>query len=695
MSSSVDDIFRQGVSALQAGHADTAERLFGQVLRKQPRHVGALNLLSVLLIKLERFDEAEKYVRLALKENSGSDATFYNYGLILKALKRPTEALQRFNEALAINPSIAETWNNRGTVFNDMKLYRDAIADFDKAISLNPRYAEAFVNKGKSLTLLRHLDEASAAFDTALALNPGLAEAWMGRGNVLLDLRRLDDALDSYDRALALKPEASEAWVGRAVVLSQFKRHKEAAEAYARILSIDPLHPFSKGALLHQKMSACDWSGIDELIAEIEGDLVAGKPAGEPFGWQGVATSPRSLQLCAELLNAKRYPAKAEHSRPLPAVEHAKIRIGYVSGELREQATSQLIVGVLERHDRSRFEIYAFDNGWNDHSEIRRRIEAAVSEIVDIRKLDDVSAAAAIAERQIDILVDLNGYFGEERTGIFAQRPAPVQVNYLGFPGTLGASYIDYIVADRCVIPPAEEAFYVEKIVALPDCYQANDDKKVMAALTPGRAECGLPPRAFVFCCFNNSYKITPDVFDCWMHILKHVDGSVLWLLEDNADAVANLRREASTRDVDPGRLMFAKRIALPDYLARQRLADLFLDTRPYNAHTTASDALWAGLPVLTRIGGTFPGRVAASLLLAIDLPELITATRNEYEDLAIELATDPAKLARIREKLAGNRLTKSLFNTPLFTRRIEAAYTAMYERYRSGLPPDHIYVQD
>jgi len=727
MTPSAEEMFRQAVSAMRAGNIAGAEHAFRHALQLQPRHIGALNLITVLLTTQGRFEEAEHYATLALNEDTTSDVTFYNYGLILKALKRPDEALERFSQALKINPSIASTWNNRGTIFNDLKRYDDAVGDFDRAIELNPQYAEAFFNKGKSLTLLKRFEEASSAFETTLALRPELAEAWLGRGNVLCERKQYADALAAYDRALALKAELAEAWLGRGnlfqrlrchqdalagfdravalkadlveawigcgEILSMLKRHEEAAQAYARILEIDPQRLFIKGLLLHQKMSSCAWNGIAALIAEIDRDLSSGKPSGEPFGWQGVAKSPHSLQRCAELFNAARYPAK---SRDLPRrllPDHRKIRVGYSSGEFRDQATSHLIVGVLEQHDKSRFEIIGFDNGWSDGSDVRRRIEAGLSEIVDIRRLSDEAAASVIRDHQIDILVNLNGYFGEERTGVFAERPAPVQVNYLGFPGTLGAPYMDYIIADRCVIPSGREEFYEEKVAYLPECYQANDDKKEMAARIFSRAECGLPPHGFVFCSFNNSYKIVPEVFDCWMRLLTKISGSVLWLIGNSASAVSNLRREASMRGVNPDRLVFADRMPLASHLARHRLADLFLDTLPYNAHTTASDALWAGLPVLTRIGSTFPGRVCASLLGAVGLPELITSTEEAYQDLAIELASDPQKLAAIKQKLASNRLTKPLFDTLFFTRSIEAAYEEMYRRHQSGLAPDHIFI--
>ena len=505
--------------------------------------------------------------------------------------------------------------------------------------------------------------------------------------------RRYDAALAAYDKALSFKPDLAEAWLGRGFALGRTKRHQEAAAAYADLLKADPMFPFTKGRLLFQKMRSCDWSELGTLIDEIESDVCSGRLSAEPFGWQGVARSERSLYFCAKMYNKKEFPKFVGGSTRQPLNNHGKIRIGYLSGELREQATSHLIVGVLESHNRSRFEIYGIDNGWDDQSEIRRRISASVNGMIQIRQLSDQLAVAAIQDNQIDILVNLNGYFGEMRMGVFARRCAPVQVNYLGFPGTLGADYMDYIVADQHVIPEAHREFFTEKVVYMPDCYQANDNRKKIGTHDFTRAELGLPEDAFVFCCFNNSYKIVPDVFESWMKLLERIEGSVLWLINDNTAALSNLRREASARGIDIGRLVFAKRMALSDHLARHRSADLFLDTLPYNAHTTASDALWAGLPVLTRIGETFAGRVAASLLHAVGLPELITRTREEYERIAIDLATYPTELALIRAKLAQNRLTTPLFDTQLFTRQLESAYEAMYKRHRAGLPPDHIFV--
>ena len=470
-------------------------------------------------------------------------------------------------------------------------------------------------------------------------------------------------------------------------------RNGSGTNAYAEVLKIDPQHPFTKGLLLHQKMLLCDWKGVDLLITQINEDVMSRKLSAEPFSWQGVAKSQRSLQLCAELYNKKKFPARNRIATCNPTPHHKKIRIGYSSGEFRNQATAHLIVGVLELYDNSRFEIYGIDNGWDDQSEFRRRINTSVHRIVDISRIGDASAAAAICENEIDILVNLNGYFGEARTGVFAYRCSPIQVNYLGFPGTLGADYMDYIIADEHVIPEHHKEFYSEKVVYLPNCYQANDRKKQIGSRIFSRIECALPERGFVFCCFNNSYKIVPDIFDAWMRIMKQVDFSVLWLIEDNASAASNLKREAEARGVSPNCLVFAKRMPLPEHLARHKLADLFLDTLPCNAHTTASDALFAGLPILTCIGETFAGRVAASLLNAIRLPELITTTLEAYEQMAVDLATHPETLAAIKHKLAENRLTTPLFDTKLFAKHIEAAHMAMYERHQAGLAPDHIVI--
>jgi protein O-GlcNAc transferase len=718
--------FGRGQLLNQFGRHDEAIESFDRAIASNPDLVHVHLLRAKLLADLDRGDAALAGIDILLQIKPAAAEAWVGRGNVLFESERYQEALEAYDRACALNAGLPEAWLGRGNTFNELGQYANALATYEKALALNPQLSGALLGRGNALNALKRYDDALLAYDQALAVVPDFAEAWLNRGNLLNTVHRHEDALAAFQRALALRPDLAEAWLGRGNVFfylkrhqeaiscyqkalairpdlveaqlgcghvfSALKRHREAADAYAAVLTLRPEHPFTKGLLFHHKMLACDWSGVRDLFDEIEKDVGLGKLSIEPFILQGASNSPRSLQRCAELYSGERYPARIVEEAQKRALDHNKIRVGYVSGEFREQATSHLIVGVLEQHDRTRFEIYGFDNGWDDRSEIRRRINAAVP-IVDIRQLDDTTALGAVQEKQIDILINLNGYFGEQRTELFAGRAAPIQVNYLGFPGTLGASFMDYIVADRCVIPENYKPFYTEKVVYLPTCYQAADNKRKIAASVPTRLECGLPSSGFVFCCFNNSYKILPDVFDRWMRILSQVEHSVLWLLSDDQEAKANLQREASARNINAQRLIFAKRVPPTDHLARHAVADLFLDTVPCNAHTTANDALWAGLPLLTCSGETFSSKVAASLLNAIGLPELVTTTLDDYERAAVDLALSGKKLALIKNRLAENRLSAPLFKTELFTRHLESAYQAMFDRYRAGSGPEHIYV--
>jgi protein O-GlcNAc transferase len=673
------------------GRHGEALRGIDKFLEIKPSSAEALVGRGNILFELKRYHDALDAYDRACASNAALPEAWLGRGNALNELSQYDTSLAAYDRALALNSQLVGAVLGRGNVLNALKRYADALLAYDKALAAMPNLSEAWLNRGNVLNNVHRHHDALAAFDRALALRPDLAEAWLGRGNVFLFLKRYADAISSYDKALVIRPDLLEAQLGRGNVFALSKRHWEAAKAYAAVLKTEPQHPFTKGLLLHQKMLHCDWSGFNSSVDDIEKDVAAGKLSVEPFILQSVSDSPEMLQHCNELFCQAKYPTNINAGLRRSAVDHQKIRVGYFSGEFREQATSHLIVGALEQHDTSRFEIYGFDNGWDDGSEIRRRINAAVHEMIEIRRLGDSSALATVQEKQIDIMVNLNGYFGEQRMQLFPHRMAPIQVNYLGFPGTLGANYIDYIIADRLVIPEHHKSFYDEKVVYLPNCYQANDSKRKIAAGAPNRLECGLPANGFVFCCFNNCYKILPDMFDRWMRTLSQVDGSVLWLLSTNQEAMSNLCREAAARNIDPRRLVFAKQVPPADHLARHALADLFLDTLPCNAHTTASDALWAGLPLLTCMGGAFSGRVAASLLNTIGLPELVTTTREDYERTAVELASSPEKLALVRAKLASNRSSAPLFDTKLFTQHLETAYRAMIDRYRANLDPDHI----
>lgn len=542
---------------------------------------------------------------------------------------------------------------------------------------------------GVDLLDARNYQNAEQSFREAMQLVPDNPSILINLAMALSEQDKPSEARKFLEKAIAINPKNADAHFILAENFAKERRHADAARAYARLIELVPDAHFAKGYMLHQKMLCCDWSNFSGEVESINRDTREEKKSAEPFGYQAVATSPLDLRTCAQRFAAEYFPQRAARPTRYGSFPDNRIHIGYLSGEFRSQATSTLMAELIELHDKRRFKVLAFDSGWDDGSELRQRMNRSFDAIVDISRVGDTQAAELIRRNQIAILVNLNGYFGKGRMGVFAQKPAPIQVNYLGFPGTLGASYIDYIIADAHVIPREHQDCYVENVIYLPDSYQVNDTKRVIAARTPSRMEAKLPPTGLVLCCFNNPYKIAPDVFDVWMRLLTQIEGSVLWLLERNAESPRNLRMEAGRRGVDPQRLVFASPMNLPDHLARHRLADVFLDTLPYNAHTTASEALWAGVPVITCLGSTFPGRVAASLLHAVGMPDLITESLEEYESLALRLARDPALLAAIKAKLARNRDSCPLFDTARFTRHIEAAYDAMWERYRRGEPPE------
>jgi predicted O-linked N-acetylglucosamine transferase (SPINDLY family) len=666
---------------------------FDHALSLNPASAEAFGSKGRLLCQLGRHDEALSAFDAALKVAPTWAEGWLGRGNTFLELLRYDEALSDFRKALALAPNLAPAWNGCGSALRALKRHDEALAAYEKALAIDPNLPEVWNGLGNVFRQLRRLDDALAAFGKALALQPGLAEAWLGQANVLADRSQFDQALAAYDRALALRDTMVQAWLGRGSALSELKRLDEAYEAFDRAFTLDPDVPLAEGQRLHAKMRICDWTDVEAESGRLIESVRAGKPSSTPFAFVSISTEPDEHLLCARTWTAHSYPA-AGGLRDRDARSRDKIRIAYLSAELNQHAVGYQTAGLFELHDAARFELSAISTAPDERSALAKRIRAAFPVFLDATRLDDRQVADWIERAEIDILVDLTGHTAGARTGIFARRPAPLQVSYIGFPGTMGASYIDYIVADRVVIPRGHEPFYTEKIVRLPQTYQANDSKHEISERIFTREECGLPEKGFVFCNFNNSWKINPDIFSSWMRILGEAEGSVLWLLQDNVSSSARLKREATTRGIDPHRLAFAPRVRLPDHLARLKLADLFLDTLPYNGHATTSGSLWAGLPVLTQLGSTFPGRVAASLLQAALLPELITESAEHYERLAIELASDAARLKTLRDRLHQARGTCPLFDTKRFTRDLERAYEAMYSRYQRGLAPDHIDVE-
>lgn len=687
-------LYNRGNALRDLHRAPEALDSYDRALRLKPDFVEALNNRGNALLDLQRAQEALASFEHALRLRPDFADAINGRGNALLELKRPQEALASYERVLQLRPDYVDALNNRGNALLKLQQPEAALASYDRLLQIKPDFAEALTNRGNALLKLKRAEEALASHERALHLNPDFAEAFTNRSDALRELKRVEEALAGYERALQLKPDLLNALENRGVALGSLRRHEESAECYAKLLEVAPDYDYALGNMIHSRLHCCDWRELPLHASRLDDCVNEGKRAILPGSFLAVSESPAAHLQCARIFAADIYP---ESPKPLwqgERYEHDKIRVAYLSTDFHNHATAYLMIELFEGHDRQRFETTAISWGPQVQDEMRERLLRCFDRFVDVRAMSDRSVALLLRELEIDIVVDLKGFTFGCRTEILAHRAAPIQVNYLGYPGTLGANYIDYILADAHVIPPQHQGHYAEKVAYLPDCYQPNDSKRVIAERTPSRGEVGLPEQGFVFCCFNNNYKITPEVFDIWMRLLTRVPGSVLWLFEGNAAVSRNLLREAAARGVAPERLVFAPRMKLPDHLARHRLADLFLDTLYVNAHTTASDALWAGLPVLTRRGNGFAGRVATSLLHAIGLPELVADSLEEYEALAFELATRPDKLAAIRAKLASNRSTQPLFDAERFRRHIEAAYVAMWEQYRRGEPPKSFAVQ-
>lgn len=725
------ELVARGVALHQAGKLGEAEALYRQVLAVEPRHAAALTMLGTACAQRRDSAEAERLFEKSLEVDPFQFNALYNRGIVLAELKRFEEALASYERALALKPDHPEIIINRGNALAELKRLDEALASYDRALAIKPGYPEALLNRGMVLSALGRHEAALASYDRALSVRDDDARVHFNRANALMELRlhgeavdgykraieldpanpaafnnfgnalaelcRHTKALESYDRALALKPDYVEALINRGIALAELKRHEEALESYGRAVALRPgstsTVPYVEGSLECAKLHLCDWSTPESAIDGIVRRGIAGEQVLVPFDAYIVKDSAALHHRCARTYATTRHPGSPDPVWNGERYAHDRIRLAYVSFDFREHVMAQQIAGAIEHHDRMRFETTALSLFPGAADGMRSRLIGAFERFVDVSGKSDIDAAKLIRELEVDILVDLTGYTRGGRIGIFARRPAPIQVNF-NCPGTTGADYFDYIVTDGTVVPPEHHPYFSERVVYLPDTFQAYDSQRRISDRAPSRIEAGLPEEGFVFCSFNNSYKFRAPVFDIWMRLLNRFEGSVLWLRSGGQRAADHLRREAATRGVDPARLVFAPYVErMEDHLARQRLADLFLDTLPYNAQTTAGDALWAGLPVLTCLGGALPGRVAASLLNAIGLSELVTHDFEEYESLAIALAGEPGRLRGIREKLARNRLSHPLFNTARFTRHLEAAYEEMYRLHQQRESPRHFSV--
>jgi protein O-GlcNAc transferase len=680
-------ILSRAVAAHQAGNFAEAELLYKIVLQANKKQFDALHMLGVIEGQRGNFAEGARRLKEALRIKPNSADALINLGRMQGGLDMYTEAAASYKKALTLDPRSPLAHSNMGIVLRQLKRYDEALTHCDKALALAPDYADAWTNRGNVLFDLDRFDEAMADYGKAIASPSAQPRAHLGRGNVLVEFRRYADALGAYDRALASSPDLAEAWFGRGIALTSLQRYEDAFKSRDRAFTLNPNLKYAEGSRLFSKLQICDWTNLDAEVARLSAGLSERKLSSLPFMILPLPLSPQDqLQYTAAYVRELPSFPRTWRNEIYP---HDRIRIAYASSDLREHPVGHLTAGLFEHHDRSRFEITAIYLGPEEDSPIQRRIKDGFEKFIDCRTQNDQAVADLIRELEIDILVDLNGYTHDSRRGIFARRPAPVQVNYLGYPGSMGANYYQYIVADRTIIPPEHFEFYSEKVAWLPESFLVTDDRSAPSSHTPSRGELQLPEAGFVFSCFNQSIKLWPPMFALWMRLLHAVKGSVLWLLESNQQMAANLRRAAENCGIDPVRIVFAPRIPFAMHLARQRLAGLFLDTTPYNAGATAAAALWSGLPVLTVLGDTFVGRMAASILYAAGLPELVTDSLADYEALAIKIATEPALCAALKDNLVRNRDIQPLFDTTRFTRNLESAYTTMWQTYQHGRPPE------
>jgi len=721
---SLQNLFQMGIAMQQRGDVAGAMNIYARVLAADPKHFPALHLSGDIAMRMGDFSQAMEMLGRALAVAPNPQSTGAVYGsraIAFEMLGQAGEAKADADRAIQLGVSPADLHFDRGSALYGQRRLAEAVANFDACIAADARYIDAYYRRGLALIELNRPDlaldnfttvvrlapdfsdafnglglalselgrheEGLSAFNTAIRLNPRMASPYINRAIALRELRRFPQALADLDMAVRLDPNSANAHGNRSTLLIDMKRPADAFASLQRALDLNPHFPFLAGLRLHYKMYVCDWSSLDRELDAVLAGVARGEPVSSPAPLLGFSDSPALQRKAAEIWMARHHPAN-DALGPLPRRPRpARIKLGYYSADFHSHATAHLMAELFERHDRRRFEVVAFSFGPATGDALQKRMMSGSDTFIDVRERNDRDVAALSREMEIDIAVDLKGLTEGYRANIFAHRAAPIQVNYLGYPGTLAAPYYDYIVADGTLITEANRPYFSERIITLPHSYQINDRQRKIAEQTMSRAAAGLPETGFVFCCFNNNFKILPHVFDIWMRILKAVPGSVLWLIEDSDKAAQNLRKEALARGVDAERLVFAGRIAPQDHLARHRLADLFLDTLPYNAHTTASDALWADLPVLTCPGESFAARVAASLLRAVGLPEMVVASLDDYEAAAISLATDPRRLLELKQKLERLRLTAPLFDSELFARDIEAAYTRILDDYYTQMP--------
>jgi len=718
-----------GLIFKELGQTDNTIEYLEKAIQIDPNYVEAYSNLGIIYHELDYLSKAEKYYKKALDIKPNQVEMQYNLGLVLQGLDKFEESILYYQEVINLDPEYADAHNNLGISFKELGQLDDAVNSFENAIKIRPEYAEAYNNIGNVVKILGRLNEAIDYYKKTLSIKPDYAEAknnlgivhmqlgalekaaenfkdtiknksdyaeaYSNLGIVLNMLGDLDSSLQCYDTAVSINPNLAQAYSNRGNLMVDLKNRSEAIKSYNKAYQLEPESSFNLGNLIHSKLHLCIWDDFSDYLLEIEKNIKNNNKVVDPFPLLALIDDPKLHQKAAKIYISDKYPINYDLPRISKYPQHEKIRIGYFSADFRIHPVANLTAELYEIHDRTEFEIHAFSFGPDTNDEMNLRIKSGVDFFHNVHSMAHSDVVLLSRSLEIDIAVDLGGFTQDNRTGIFAMKAAPIQVNYLGYSSTMGAEYMDYIIADKVLITDENQQYYSEKIVYLPDSFMVNDTKNKISQKNLTREEAGLPVDGFIFSCFNHHYKITPSVFASWMKILSKVDGSVLWLSDGNHRGIANLKKEATKHGINSDRLIFAPRLELrEDHLNRIKLADLFLDTLPYNAHATTSDALQVGLPVLTCIGKSFASRVAASLISSVGLPELITSTHKQYEKIAIDLAMQPSKLKLIQDKLGKNLTTSPLYNTSLYVKQIESGYIEMYKKYQEGKKIEHIYVK-
>jgi predicted O-linked N-acetylglucosamine transferase (SPINDLY family) len=678
MSQAYSHLTQQMLLDFQQQRLDSAERVANAVLRLNSKDLVALQILGLCMAIQGRLLEAVTPLSKAAQLDPKNAELLSNLVRSQHGAELYREALETYAKLLRLVSDSAQIQTDRGTALAKLKRFDEAEKAYEKAISLQPDYFLAWSNRGNLFNELHLTEQAIQSYEKALQINPNYAETWTNLGNAFFDLNRFSDAVIAHEKALSLNPEYGEAWSNYGNTLLEMKEDGRAYESYAKAFQIKPDVPFLYGQLLSAKLGACQWDQTEPNANSILARVDAAEKACLPFVLLSTPASLAQQLSCAKVFIADRCPPVSnklvEHQRPMDS--NQKIRIGYFSSDFKQHPVGILMENILHLHDRRAFEFYGFFLNKKTLDPVEIAINRLFDSAHDLFGMTDKDAYTLISQHQLDIAIDLNGHTSGARTALFSHRLAPIQVNYLGYAGTSGATFFDYLIADPVVIPRSDQPFFTEKIAYLPDSFFPVDTSITDFGDLPSRDSQGLPADGFIFACFNNAYKIQPEIFRCWMHLLKSVEGSVLWLTTPSNKAIKNLQAACEDHGVDTSRLIFAKREAeRKDHLSRLRLADLFLDTPYYNAHATCADALWAGIPVLTQVGSTFAGRVAASQLHALSLEDCITESSEAYTEKAIDLALNPALLKSIRMRLAQNSKTMPLFDSRLYVRNLENLY--------------------